>query len=89
MKVFKLYIDGSSIGNPGPGGSAYILEDSDGKVIEEGSRGFEKVTNNEAEYLALLMGLEAAKEKNIKKVMIITDSELLFHQLLGEYRLKA
>lgn len=89
MKPYTLYIDGSSLGNPGPGGGAYVIEDSRGNVVEEGSKNLGIVTNNEAEYLALIMGLEALKRKNIKKIVVVTDSELLYHQLLGEYRLKA
>jgi ribonuclease HI len=89
MKSYKLYIDGSSIGNPGPGGGAFILENPVGKVIEEGWKSFGRVTSNEAEYLALIMGLEAAQKRNIKEIVVITDSELLYYQILGKYRLKA
>ena len=86
---FALNIDGSSLGNPGPGGSGYVITDSRGRCVKEGSRHFRRITNNQAEYNALLLGLTEAKKLGIDRVEIITDSELLEKQLLGEYRVKS
>ena len=72
MKNIKLYTDGSSIGNPGPGGYGVILE-SDGH-IKEISQGFKKTTNNRMELLAVIIGLEALKIEP-SNVMIYSDSK--------------
>ena len=72
MKHIKLYTDGSSIGNPGPGGYGVILE-SDGH-IKEISQGFKKTTNNRMELLAVIIGLEALKIQP-SNVMIYSDSK--------------
>tara|TARA_X000000368_G_C22854380_1_gene633650 strand:+ start:89 stop:544 length:456 start_codon:yes stop_codon:yes gene_type:complete len=72
MKHIKLYTDGSSIGNPGPGGYGVILE-SDGH-IKEISQGFKKTTNNRMELLAVIIGLEALKIEP-SNVMIYSDSK--------------
>ena len=71
-KKINIYTDGSSIGNPGPGGYGIILE-SDGH-IKEISQGFKKTTNNRMELLAVIIGLEALKIEP-SNVMIYSDSK--------------
>ena len=56
MAVVNLYTDGSSRGNPGPGGYGLILE-FQGKR-KEISQGFRRTTNNRMELLAVIVGLE-------------------------------
>ena len=56
MAVVNLYTDGSSRGNPGPGGYGVILE-FQGKR-KEISQGFRRTTNNRMELLAVIVGLE-------------------------------
>ena len=71
-----LYSDGSSRGNPGPGGYGTILQfrDSAGELHErEYSGGFPDTTNNRMELMGVITGLE-----NLKKpcsVTVITDSQ--------------
>ena len=69
-KEVTLYSDGSSLGNPGPGGWGVIL-DYKGKQ-KELSGGELNTTNNRMELLAVIKGLEALKEPC--KVNIVTDS---------------
>lgn len=88
-KAWKLYVDGSSLGNPGPGGCGFVLISSDGDVTKEGSYYLGIVTNNEAEYQSLIIGLTEALSFGAEEIEIITDSQLLFKQLLGEYKVKA
>lgn len=60
----KLFTDGASRGNPGPGGYGAVLQftDSAGKLHErELSQGYELTTNNRMELLAAIVGLEALK----------------------------
>ncbi len=72
MKKIQIYTDGSSRGNPGPGGYGIILE-SDG-YNKELSGGFKKTTNNRMELLAVIIGLEALKNKP-SNVIIYSDSK--------------
>lgn len=51
-----IYTDGSSLGNPGPGGYGAVISSSDGK--QEFSGGFRQTTNNRMELLACIVGLE-------------------------------
>ena len=83
-----LYFDGCSKGNPGPSGIGAVLYKnkienwSDSKYIGN------KRTNNEAEYCALIMGLEEAIRSNIKKLSVCGDSLLVINQVNGVYKVK-
>jgi len=49
----------------------------------------ESVTNNEAEYHGLVVGLEEARKKGIEGVVVFGDSQLVIEQLLGNYKVHA
>ena len=77
MKV-TIYTDGSSRGNPGPGGYGAILRyiDSTGNVhVKELSAGYAVTTNNRMELLGPIVALEALKRPC--KVELISDSQYL------------
>ena len=79
MKV-TIYTDGSSRGNPGPGGYGCILQyiDSRGSLHErELSGGYRNTTNNRMELLAAIMGLEALNRPC--QVDLYSDSQYLVH----------
>jgi ribonuclease HI len=84
----SLYTDGASRGNPGPAGAGVILLDEQGRPILELNRFLGKATNNEAEYQALITGLEAAERLDLTRLHIFLDSELVVKQLHGEYRVR-
>ena len=67
-----LYTDGSSRGNPGPGGFGTIL--TAGSHYKELSQGFRKTTNNRMELLAVIVGLEALKKPGMQ-VLVVSDSK--------------
>lgn len=71
MRV-KIFTDGSSRGNPGPGGYGTILVF--GPHQKELSQGFKKTTNNRMELLAVIIGLEALTKPGIE-VDIYSDSK--------------
>ena len=73
-KLIKIYTDGSSIGNPGPGGYGIVMLTEDGKYKKEYSQGFKMTTNNRMELLAVIIGLENLKYKHCN-VKIYTDSK--------------
>jgi len=83
-----LYCDGASRGNPGPSGAGIVLLDENGELLFELSRFLDEGTNNEAEYKALLRGLDAATDLGIRGLQIFLDSELVVNQLLGNYRVR-
>lgn len=86
-KEFKLFSDGAARGNPGPAGIGVIIKQG-GKTLLEAAEYLGKTTNNIAEYLALIRGLEESLLLGIKTLTAYSDSELLVKQLNGEYRVK-
>ncbi|MBV8067392.1 MAG: ribonuclease HI family protein [Candidatus Eremiobacteraeota bacterium] len=83
-----LFADGGSRGNPGPAASAAVLIDPSGELLEEVGAYLGVATNNVAEWTALLLGLEAATKRGIRRLKVRLDSELVVKQLRGEYRVK-
>lgn len=69
-----LYTDGSSRGNPGPGGYGLILEWNGKNVFKEFSQGFRLTTNNRMELLAVIVGLEKLKREGTT-VLVVSDSK--------------
>ena len=84
----RVWVDGGSRGNPGPSGIGVLVEDQSGTTLATISRAIGVTTNNVAEYRALLAGLEKAEELGVREVEVISDSELLVKQMLGQYRVK-
>ena len=82
----EVYVDGASLGNPGPSGIAVIVK-KDGKVLERYSSFAGVRTNNQAEYIAVLKALDMAKRYG-NRVKIYSDSELVVRQLNGKYAVK-
>ena len=83
-----LYTDGGSRGNPGPAASGAVIKTLKGKDIGEVMKYLGSTTNNQAEYTAIVIGLEKAKELGAEKVDVFMDSELATKQLKGEYKVK-
>jgi len=83
-----IQFDGGSRGNPGPAGIGVVLQAQDGTPLVTLGRFIGRATNNAAEYRALIIGLEKARELGARKVRIRGDSELIVRQMRGEYRVK-
>jgi ribonuclease HI len=82
-----IHIDGASRGNPGEAAYSVVIDVAGRPRIEEaGVLG--KETNNVAEYTALIKALEKARHLGLKRLRILSDSELLVKQVTGEYRVK-
>lgn len=86
--TFKLFTDGGSRGNPGPGGIAAILFKSDWLLLDFENKYIPLTTNNQAEYSALIMGLKLAAKNKVSDLTCYLDSELVVKQLNGEYKIK-
>ncbi len=74
MKEIIIYTDGSSRGNPGPGGYGAILMYGDKR--KELSQGYRKTTNNRMELMGVIAALEALKKPGLK-ISIYTDSQYI------------
>jgi ribonuclease HI len=74
---FDIWTDGGCSGNPGPGGWAFIVTDSHGKIIGEGKGGEWETTNNRMELLAVIRALKyvSTKNFNIDRITVHTDSQ--------------
>jgi len=79
-----LTVDGSS--NVNGAGIGLVLTSPEGDLIQQAIRCGFKATNNEAEYEALIAGLNLAKDMGIKKLSVRSDSQLVVNQLLGSYQ---
>jgi len=90
--MLKIFTDGGARGNPGPAGAGFVVLDGD-EVIYEGSKFLGVKTNNQAEYLALIMALtwvgENKKIVTLKKINFFLDSQLIVRQLNGVYKIKS
>ena len=88
----RIYTDGGSRGNPGPAASAAVLKEmvagKEGKTIATASKYLGKTTNNQAEYMAIVIGLEKARALGGKQIEVHLDSELAHRQLTGKYKVK-
>ena len=69
-----VYTDGSSRGNPGPGGYGIVMQKFGTDYLKEFSEGFRKTTNNRMELLAVIVALEKIKKEK-QRVHIYTDSK--------------
>jgi ribonuclease HI len=83
------YTDGGARGNPGPAGSGVVIYDEGGhKELAAIGEYLGETTNNVAEYTAVIMALQKAKELGADTVHIRMDSELVCRQMSGQYRVK-
>jgi ribonuclease HI len=86
--MFILHTDGGSRGNPGPSAIGAVLFNEE-KEIARASERIENTTNNVAEYLGLLRGIQLAKQHGASELAVHMDSELIIRQLQGAYKVKA
>ena len=90
--MLKIFTDGGARGNPGPAGAGFVVLCGD-EVIYEGSKFLGTKTNNQAEYLALIMALtwvsENTKIVGKKEINFFLDSQLIVRQLNGVYKIKS
>jgi ribonuclease HI len=85
----RLFSDGAARGNPGPAGAGAVLVDPEGKVVARLGKFLGIQTNNQAEYMGLLLGLRHARGLKVRELEVLADSELLIRQLEGRYQVKS
>jgi ribonuclease HI len=88
MTKLIVHVDGGARGNPGPAAAASVVSSPEGEVLDEATELLGSVTNNVAEYRALLLGLARARELGAGEVEIVNDSELIAKQVQGQYKVK-
>ncbi|KAL2232853.1 UNVERIFIED_CONTAM: hypothetical protein Sindi_1465300 [Sesamum indicum] len=86
LEIWMLHVDGSS--NANNGGAGILIEGTGGMEIEVAVRLSFPITNNKAEYEALLLGLELALEAGAQILEVYTDSQLVAMQIEGIYETK-
>ena len=84
----RVFTDGASRGNPGPAGAGVVLLDDKGRELCTRAEYLGRCTNNVAEYRALILGLQAAREIGCMKPAVFLDSELIVRQITGRYKVK-
>ncbi|KAL2251632.1 UNVERIFIED_CONTAM: Retrovirus-related Pol polyprotein from transposon [Sesamum indicum] len=80
---WMVHVDGAS--NANSGGAGVWIQGPEGIEIEVAARLSFPVTNNEAEYEALILGLELASQAGAKDLEVFTDSQLIALQIEGTY----
>ena len=82
------YVDGGSLGNPGPAGVGVVIEGAAaGKITI--AKWIGKQDNNVAEYLALVEALQSALALKARKLHVYSDSEVVVRQMLGDYNCRS
>ena len=86
-KNLEIFTDGASSGNPGPAAIGVVIKEN-GKTIKTLAKDIGTATNNIAEYVALVFALQEALVQRATQISVFTDSELLYKQVMGEYKIK-
>ena len=87
MKKIEIYTDGGARGNPGPAGVGVVVWQGN-KLIGTYKKYIGQATNNQAEYQAILFGLQKAKGLGAQEVECFLDSELVVNQLNMRFKIK-
>ena len=88
MTKVIVHVNGGARGNPGPAAAASVVSTPAGEVLDEAAELLGSVTNNVAEYRALLLGLARARALGASEVEVVNDSELIAKQVQGAYKVK-
>ncbi len=83
-----LYTDGSSLGNPGPAGAGFVLQEPDGTVVERAIP-LGETTVGVAEYRALIAGLSEALSRGVQRIHVYSDSQFMCRQIQGKYKVRS
>ena len=81
--TFVIYADGAISSEHA--GAGIVMRDDSGHVVLLANRILPRLTNNEAEYAALIMALEVAAQQNAQTVDVRLDSEVVLYQMAGQF----
>jgi ribonuclease HI len=85
--MINIYCDGCSLNNPGEAGAGVAIFNNKEKIGEI-SKYLGVKTNNEAEYISVIEGLNFLLENKINKCNFFCDSKLVVEQLCGNWKIK-
>jgi ribonuclease HI len=88
LKTLRLRVDGGARGNPGPAALGVVIEDDQGMRLRTFHRYLGTATNNQAEYQALIDGLQAVEAWKPDRLEVYLDSKLVVEQVAGRWRVK-
>lgn len=88
QKSGSIFTDGGARGNPGPAACGVVLYDEHNKEIDRLGKYLDETTNNVAEYMGLLEGLQLATSHNITHLKVFMDSDLIVQQMQGHWKVK-
>ena len=83
-----VHVDGGARGNPGPAAAAAVATAPDGSPLGERALYIGEATNNVAEYRAIQLGIELARDLGASEIELVNDSQLVARQIGGEYKVK-
>lgn len=83
-----LRTDGASRGNPGPAAAGVVIEREHGEILTRLGCYLGEMPNNQAEYRALILGLETIAQFKPAAVAVYMDSELVVRQMTGVYKVR-
>ena len=86
---YILRFDGASKGNPGKAGAGAVIYLNDIEIWRRSICIDQKQTNNYAEYVGVLIGLEEAVKRDIKDINVEGDSMLVIKQLDEKWKVKS
>ncbi len=86
-RELEIFVDGACSGNPGEAAIGVVVLENKNK-IKEISKSIGPATNNIAEYTALIYALQEGLILKADQVTVYTDSELVFNQVTGQYKIK-
>jgi len=88
MSDLIAFIDGGSLGNPGPAGVGVIIDGAAAGPIRI-ARWIGRQDNNVAEYVALMEALQCALSLNAEHLHVYSDSQVVVKQMMGEYKCRS
>jgi ribonuclease HI len=88
MSEWHVYIDGASLGNPGKSGAGLVAFDTAGNELWHEGVHLGEMTNNMAEYEALVHAVRRARDSGDVSLFVYTDSQLVANQWNGIYKVK-
>ena len=94
MKSISVFTDGGARGNPGPSAIGVYIEDDLGNVLAKIGKRIGEATNNTAEYKAVIEALfwlieNKGKIEDNTKINFFVDSQLVYSQIKGLFKVKA
>ena len=78
---YTLFYDGASKGNPREARVGGIIFDPGQNIVTTFAWGIGRKTNNEAEWLTLLLGIDLIKKENINKIIVFGDSKQIIQKM--------